>query len=151
MTRSYHHEIGMLDPFTGRVVGIDEGMVPVIERLWALGIETTGCCQDLKYDCAVVSFAEPKGFDESPDYWEPRRWNKAGWKRWEKAAEAWEASHTSGAQRTRELLSAGAHAAAADRWTWIFHNDGNPGSGLILPAPDIPVLAKALSELGRQP
>jgi hypothetical protein len=35
----------LVDPFTGRTVGIDVEMLPIISSLWALGIETLECCQ----------------------------------------------------------------------------------------------------------
>jgi hypothetical protein len=58
---SRHLTRALVDPFTGRTVDIDIEMVPVIEQLWRLGIETTSCCQgwpgtDLP---AVICFREP--------------------------------------------------------------------------------------------
>jgi hypothetical protein len=41
-----HSARTMANPFAGNVeVSVDDGMVPIIERLWQLGIETDECCQ----------------------------------------------------------------------------------------------------------
>jgi hypothetical protein len=41
---SVHPQVALRSPFSGYDVDIDMALVPVIERLWALGIETTGSC-----------------------------------------------------------------------------------------------------------
>lgn len=41
----FHPTAPLLDPFTGDAVAIDVGLVPVIEAIWTLGIETVGCCE----------------------------------------------------------------------------------------------------------
>jgi hypothetical protein len=67
---SGHTQVMLREPFTGREVGIDEDLVPVIERLWARGIETVGSCQGHPgIDKAVICFAEPQGLECAPDEW----------------------------------------------------------------------------------
>jgi hypothetical protein len=146
---SYHTEVMLTDPFTGRNVGIDEELAPVIKQLWALGIETTSSCQGPPlYDRAIICFAEPIGFDESPDSWEVDADDPADWDRWCKAADAWDASRPSGARQLFDLMTGGSWAHMTARWTWnMGGDDPGPGSVLLLPAPDLPVLAKALAEL----
>ena len=75
-----HTEVSLLDPFSGRMVGIDSGLVTIIEALWALDIETTGTCQGHPIDDAIICFydpdpqtsnAEEEGWDEPADYDSP--------------------------------------------------------------------------------
>jgi hypothetical protein len=147
-----HQEVPMRYPFTGGTVGIDAGLVPVMEQLWARGIETVGCCQgNPGIFLAVICFREPRGWWESPDCWDVDEDDPEDEKRWDEAAEEWEASRPNGARQLVSLLVKGPWAYMTARWQWDFDDDINEGSALLLPAEDVPVLARALREAGISP
>jgi hypothetical protein len=144
---SHHKQVRLRDPFTGHKVGIDKQLVPVIKALWSLGIETASSCQGLPlYDKAIICFAEPKGWGESPDCWDPV--GAEDEKRWDAAAEAWDASRPSGAQQLWLLLARSGAPANVFRWDWCYR-EVNPGSSLLLPSHEIPLLAGMLAKLPR--
>lgn len=41
-----HETTQLIPPYSTERVNIDNGMVPLIERLWAMGLKTMACCQD---------------------------------------------------------------------------------------------------------
>jgi hypothetical protein len=158
---SGHISTDLLDPFTGRMVGIDNNLIPIIETLWALDIETTGCCEGHPgYGDAVICFAEPDSdrFEEAPEGWDcPADFDSPEYDRWMDAALEWEETKApNGAKQVWRLLfgdDAEDHAKdtlkfrTATRDGWDFHLDGggNPGSGLLLPPEDLPKLGLALA------
>jgi hypothetical protein len=158
---SGHAQTDLLDPFTGRTVGIDNRLIPIIEALWALDIETSGSCEGHPgFGDAVICFAEPDSdrFDESPEGWDqPADPESPEFDRWLDAALEWEEKAApNGAKQLWRLLFGGDaedHARetvkfrTATRDGWDFHLDGggNPGSGLVLPPEDLPRLALALA------
>ncbi len=139
-----HQQVRLRDPFTGHRVGIDRDLAPVIKTLWSLGIETTSSCQGPPlYDRAIICFAEPVAFYDSPGYWEPDDDDPAESERWDEAAAAWDASRLSGAQQLWDLLIGGGAPANVFRWDWQFRE--GPGSAVAFPAADIPVLERLLT------
>jgi hypothetical protein len=139
---SVHPETRLRDPFTGRLVGIDTELVPVIEALWAHGIETNSSCQGPPvYDQAMIYFAEPKDYSESPGYWDPPD-DGPGWDAWCAEASAWQAARPSGAEQAWRLLPDTVPRAS---WEFVFRDEPNAGSWLLLPAEDIPALARGLA------
>jgi hypothetical protein len=149
-----HDEVMMADPFTGRQVGIDEGLVPVIDALWNRhGIQTAGSCQGCPgISLALIVFAEPRGYEENPDGWYPAdETDQAEEARWERDIAAWEASRPDGARQVHDLLIQTGNAHYIPRWQWIFGDDpGNatPGSAVLLPNPDLPELENVLHGAG---
>jgi hypothetical protein len=127
------------DPFTRREVGIDEGLVPSIERLWVLGIETTSSCEGIPvYDRAVICFAEPR----DPETRKERAL-------FDRDIGAYIASRPDGARQVAGILVKGPWAHMTARWRWTFGDDPDntsAGSALLLPTPDLPILAKALAD-----
>jgi hypothetical protein len=158
---SGHAQTDLLDPFTGRTVGIDNTLIPIIEALWALDIETTGSCEGHPgYDNAVICFAEPDSdrFEEAPEGWDqPDDPYSPEYDAWLDAALEWEEKTApNGAKQVWQLLFAddaenhaqdGLRFRTATRDGWDFHLDGagNPGSDLLLPPEDLPKLALALA------
>jgi hypothetical protein len=147
-TMSHHRQRKIRDPFTKRKVGIDEDLVPIIKRLWALGIETTSSCQGPPvYDRAVICFAEPKWFYQSPNCWSPKGDDPNDVALYDHVSATWEASRPDGARQVVGILVKGPWAHMTARWYWTFGDDpdtGNEGSALLLPTTDLPLLAKAL-------
>ena len=139
---SIHPQVRLRDPFTDTPAHIDRELVPVIKALWAAGIETTSSCQGPPlYDGAIICFAEPIAFYDSPGYWDPPD-DGPDVDRWCEEAEAWEAARIPlGAERVWRMLPPDIIRAT---WHFTFRDDLNPGSALSLPASDIPVLAQAL-------
>jgi hypothetical protein len=141
---SHHSQAMLRDPFTRGTVGIDEGLVPVIERLWALGIETTSSCEGIPvYDRAVICFAEPR----DPETRKERAL-------FDRDIGAYIASRPDGARQVAGILVKGPWAHMTARWRWTFGDDpdnANAGSALLLPTPDLPILAKALADPSVRP
>ena len=140
----------MADPFTGHKVRIDKALVPVIDALWNRHrIETDSSCQGPPlYDHAIICFAEPKGFEDCPDGWYPDDENdEAEVAAYERDVAEWDASRPDGARQVHDLLIRAGHGYCIPRWQWIFGDDpggANPGSAVLLPYADLPVLDKAL-------
>jgi hypothetical protein len=56
---------------------IDTDMVPLIRALWALGLQTTGCCQDLGESVAThPNWAEGIELNRHATYWMGQAWLK---------------------------------------------------------------------------
>lgn len=157
---SGHAQTDLLDPFTGHTVGIDNNLIPIIEALWALDIETTGSCEGHPgFRDAVICFADPDSdrFDESDDGWDrPADYNSPEYDRWIDAALEWEHSKApNGAKQLWHLLfgdDADDHAqddgmwriATRDGWDFQLDAGGNSGSGLVGPTEDLPRLTAAV-------
>jgi hypothetical protein len=154
-----HKTVDLVDPFTGRTVAIDVQMVPIISALWALGMQTSGCCQGESAETAAqileVAMRDP-GFREKygdrvrdipPEYpavvcfagnghlgwWgEPRRYCK-------------------GKQHATRLVVMLADVAPDDRWRgWRWEWDNiNWCSAVVLPNEDLLWLAAQLERLER--
>jgi hypothetical protein len=155
MTGTLHPQVMLRDPFTGHEVGIDEALVPVIERLWAAGIETMGSCQGCPgITLAQIGFAEPKGLESAPDEWLDEHGyfdfdedDPGAVAELDRVYAEWDASRPDGARQVVAILVAGPWAHMTARWTWVFgddEDDPNPGSALFLPTSELPVLAEAL-------
>jgi hypothetical protein len=139
---SLHPEVDLVDPFTGHVVGIDEEMVPIIEALWSLGIETSECCQGFPRELippngspAVICFAAVGRMDEwgRVDVWGGRfRFRKS--RQW--------------APRLAVILAGAAPDDRWRRWRWDV-DDFNRSSGVVLPNEDLPWLAAQLGRVER--
>jgi hypothetical protein len=158
---SPHPTLELVCPFTGRTVGIDVEMVPIISALWRLGMETTGCCQGESAETAArirdLAMQDPawraKHGDRAdaiipPDaypavvcfagnghlgWWgEPRRYSK-------------------GKQHATRLAVMLHEVAPDDRWRgWRWNIDGlNGDSAVVLPNEDLPWLAAQLERIER--
>jgi hypothetical protein len=136
---SGHPALDLVDPFTGHVVEIDVEMVPIIEALWSLGIETSECCQGYPDGMipgvpggfpAVICFAAVGRVDlwGRVDPWGGRFRYRRG---------------KQGATRLAVML---AEVAPDDRWGgWRWDWDEfNRSSGVVLPNEDLPWLAAQL-------
>jgi hypothetical protein len=90
------------------------------------------------HEQAVICFAEPR----DPETLQERALFDA-------SIETWTASRPDSARQVVAILVKGPWAQMTAQWSWTFGDDpGNadPGSALLLPTPDLPVLAKALAE-----
>jgi hypothetical protein len=148
---SGHHGQPMRYPYTGDTIDIDDALVPVMELLWARGIETTGSCQGTPgIERALICFREPRGFWESPDYPDDLDINDpADDTRYAQMLDAWLASRPDGARQVVAILAKSRWAHMAARWLWTFGDDPgnvNDGSAVLLPTDDLPLLAAALTE-----
>jgi hypothetical protein len=129
-----HPTLPLVDPFRGCTVGIDEEMVPIIEALWSLGIETSECCQGFPRTLippdgypAVICFAAVGRADMwSGQFRKTRQW----------------------APRLAVIL---ASVAPDDRWRgWRWNvDDFNRSSAVVLPNEDLPWLAAQLARIER--
>jgi hypothetical protein len=160
---SGHAHTGLHDPFTGHTVGIDNGLIPIIEALWALDIETASSCEGHPgFGDAVICFADPDSdrFEASPEGWDrPGDPDSPEYDAWMDAALEWEEKTApNGAKQLWRLLfgdNAEDHAqdgprfkfrtATRDGWDFQLDGGGNPGSGLLLPPEDLPKLAALLA------
>jgi hypothetical protein len=115
-------------------VGIDVEMVPIIEALWSLGIETSECCQGFSRELippdgspAVICFAAVG----QADTWSGRFRKSRQW-----------------APRLAVIL---AGVAPDDRWRgWRWDVDTfNRSSGVVFPNEDLPWLAAQLERIER--
>lgn len=126
---SGHEALDLVDPFTGRTVGIDVEIVPVISGLWSLGIRTASCCQGGVLP-AVICFAVVGRVD---------RWGQL------------RSRYRKGRQYATRLAVMLADVAPDDRWrTWRWNLDElNQASALVLPNEDLPWLTAQLERIGR--
>jgi hypothetical protein len=147
---SGHKQQAVANPFDGRQVDVDEELVPVLENLWSRDIETVSSCQGHPgYDMAVICFADPRGYEDCVDaepY--PAGGSKRAMARWERKAEKWQASQPNAARQVYDLLaSSPEYQVYCARWTFTFDDGLNPGSALLLPPEDLPILTTALQAL----
>jgi hypothetical protein len=119
-----HRTTPMVDPWTDRTVNIDVACAPAVEALWALGIETTGCCQGGRSaeDDAVICFAGP-------------------WPWWSRFR-AYRPSKQ-GAAKVATILHGLEPHGIWRRWDWRF-DSLNDCSAVLLPTEDLAQLAQWL-------
>jgi hypothetical protein len=72
------HAAQRLETPDGGEAGIDVDMVPLVRTLWAMGLRTAGCCQDLGESVAArPSWAdEVIGPSRHANYWKGQAWLK---------------------------------------------------------------------------
>jgi len=125
-------------------VEIDVEMVPVVTRLWRLGIDTDSCCQgdpsgntqDWSENWAFLGFSDPRA--PNPDDYTKETW-----------PEDW-IDAESGAERLAKILDRVAPESTSRRakwaWDWRDLEDFNDGSGIWLPNEDLPYLEGLLDQ-----
>jgi hypothetical protein len=64
---SKHRTRKVLNPFTDMMVSIDVKIVPLLQAIWSLGIETEQCCQNSALSFRLADW--PKSWQSGPRIW----------------------------------------------------------------------------------